>query len=171
MIWRRGLLLCLVTITGLALETSVFGSITLLGTKPQLLLLITIALAMGEGAAMGAFAGFTMGLATDLVLSTPQGLSALTFAIAGYTVGRVRATFQTPVAWLPIAMVTITTFASVLFYASFAIVLGQASLPLLRILRHAAMASAYNGLLTPFLYPMIRGLAARLRPRAAGVMR
>ena len=171
MIWKRTFLLVLLTITGLALETSVLGTNTLLGSKPELLLLMVVALAMAEGAMFGTVAGFVMGLATDLVMGLPQGLTALTYTVAGYVVGRLRSTFQTPVAWLPMAMVGITTFGALLFYGLFALVLGESGLPPLRILRHSALAAAYNGLLTPFLFPLVRGLASRLRPPAAGVIR
>lgn len=171
MIWKRSVLLVVLAITGLALETSVLGANTLLGSKPELLLLMVVALAMAEGAAFGTVAGFVMGLGVDLVLGLPQGLTALTYTVAGYVVGRIRATFQTPVAWLPMAMVTVTTFVATMFYGLFSLVLGEAGLPPGRIVRHALLASVYNGLLTPFLFPVVRGLAARMRPPAAGVIR
>ena len=164
MIWRRVLLVLLLTFTGLAFETTVFGQMTLIGAKPELLLLFTVALAMGEGPMLGATAGFVMGLATDVVLELPHGISALTFTIAGYAVGRIRAQLQTPSAWLPIAMVSVATFFGVLFYGAFAFVLGQEFLSAPRVARAAALAAAYNGLLTPFLFPVVRALAARLRP-------
>src|SRR5205807_6810732 len=110
MIWKRSLQLFLLTITGLAFETSVLGRATLVGTKPELLLLMVVALAMGEGPAFGATAGFVMGLSTDLVLQLPAGVSALTFTLIGSFVGRLRAQFQTRSAWLPMAMVSIATF-------------------------------------------------------------
>ena len=167
MIWRRTLLVTLLTVTGLAIETTLLGEATLQGTKPELLLLIVVALAMGEGPALGATAGFAMGLATDVVLELPHGITALSFTLVGYAVGRIRAQVQTPSAWLPMAMVSVATFAGVLFYGGFAFVLGQESISGARVLRHAALAAAYNGLLTPFLFPVVRSLAARLRPGVA----
>src|SRR5438034_869631 len=110
MIWKRTLLVTLLTLTGLALEMSLFGSATLDGVKPELLLLITVALAMGEGPAVGAVAGFVMGLSTDLVLQLPAGVTALEFTIIGYAVGRIRSQMQTPTTWLPIAMVCLASF-------------------------------------------------------------
>ena len=170
MIWKRAVLLTVLSLTGLAFQTSVFGSTTLMGSKPELLLLMVVALAMSEGPTFGTVAGFSMGLATDLVLELPQGLTALTYTVAGYVVGRIRAHVQTPVTWLPIVMVSMTTLGAVLFYGGFSQVLG-ATLPAQRVLRHALLASVYNALLTPFLFPLVRGLADRLRPRAAEVMR
>lgn len=168
---RRAVLLAVLVVTGLALETSVFGSLTLTGTKPELLLLITVALAMGDGPAFGATAGFVFGLATDLVLAQPAGVTALTFTLAGYLVGIVRQSLQRPSAWLPMAMVSATTFAAVLFYGSMSYLLGQAVPSPLRILRHAGLSAVYNALLTPFVYPLIRGVIVRLTPRPAEVIR
>lgn len=171
MIARRGFLLALLTLTGLAFSTSVFGQATLTGTKPELLLLVTVAIAMTEGPGFGAVAGFVMGLMTDAVLQLPQGVSALTFTLVGYVVGRVRAHVQTPSAWLPIAMVTSATFAGVLAYAGFSLALGQVALAPSRVARAAVLAAVYNGLLTPFVYPLVRGLATRTRPSAGEVLR
>jgi rod shape-determining protein MreD len=170
MIWRRTLLLALLTVTGLALETTIFGSATLTGTKPELLLLVTVALAMGEGPMLGATAGFATGLATDLVLDLPQGLTALTFTVVGYGVGRIRAQVQVPSAWLPMAMVLVSTFFGVAFYGGLSFVLGEESVSALRALRYAGLAAAYNALLTPFVFPLVRALGARLRPARGTAM-
>jgi rod shape-determining protein MreD len=167
-IWKRTVLLFLLTITGLAFETSVFGRATLVGAKPELLLLMTVALGMSEGPAFGATTGFVMGLSTDLVLQLPAGVSALTFTIIGYAAGRVRAQVQSPGAWLPMAMVAIATFAGLVFYAAFNRVLGE-RFGVVGVARAAFLAAAYNCLLTPFVFPIVRALAVRLRPRASEV--
>lgn len=171
MIVRRAFLLGLLTLTGLALQTAVFGQVTLTGTKPELLLLVTVAIAMTEGPGFGAVAGFVTGLFTDAVLQLPQGVSALSFTVVGYVVGRVRAQMQRPSAWLPMAMVTAATFAGVLLYAGIDLAIGQVALPPMRLLRAATLAALYNGLLTPFVFPVVRGLAARTRPGSGEVLR
>jgi len=163
MIWKRSALFALLTITGLAIETSVLGSTTLLGARPELLLLVTIVLAMSEGPSVGMSAGFVMGLATDIFLSRPQGLTALTFMLAGYAVGRIRAQLQAPTAWLPVAMVFATTLVAVLFYGFFTLFIGQGPSAWL-IVRAAVFGAIYNGLLTPFAFQVVRSLAARMRP-------
>ena len=169
MIWKRTLLLFLLTITGLAFETSVLGRATLVGTKPELLILMVVALAMGEGPAFGATAGFVMGLSTDLVLQLPAGVSSLTFTLIGYFVGRVRAQVQTRSAWLPMVMVFIATFVGVVFYAGFNEALGE-HFSGLSVLRAAGISALYNGLLTPFVFPIVRALGARLRPPSSEVL-
>jgi rod shape-determining protein MreD len=170
MIWKRSLLLFLLTITGLAFETSVFGRATLVGAKPELLLLIVVALGMSEGPAFGATAGFVMGLSTDLVLQLPAGVSALTYTLIGYVVGRLRAQVAAASAWLPIVMVCSSTFAGVIFYTAFSRALGQ-HFGFFSVVRAAALATLYNGLLTPFVFPIVRAIAARLRPPPSEALR
>lgn len=163
MIYKRTALLVLITLTGLAVETSVLGSLTLAGARPDLLLVATVAFAMSEGPAFGAIAGFTMGLSTDLFLNGPEGLTALAFMLAGYAVGRIRMQLQTPSAWLPMAMVFVATAVVELFSGALRALVGSGvigwALP-----KDAALAAVYNAVLTPFVFPLLRMLAAKLRP-------
>jgi rod shape-determining protein MreD len=169
MIWRRAMLLGLLTVTGLVIETSILGEATLGGTKPQLLLVMTVALAMGEGPALGAGFGFTAGLASDLLTGLPAGLTAITYTIVGYAVGTIRAQVETPTAWLPAAMEFTATLGGMLLYGGISLLLGQESVGGRALIIHAVFAACYSALLTPFLYPLVRTLGARLRP--ASVLR
>lgn len=160
---RRVALVVLLGVIGLALQTSVLSAVSLVGTKPELLLLIVVALAMTDGAGLGALAGFICGVMTDALGEMPQGLGALTFTLAGYSVGTFRTHVATPSAWLPMGTVAATTFLATAFYGLLAMILGQETLTVLRILRHAVFASMYGALLTPFAFPPVRALASRLR--------
>jgi rod shape-determining protein MreD len=169
MIWKRTLLLSLLVLTGLLIETSVLGEATLVGTKPQVLLLFTVALAMGEGPALGSAFGFAAGLVADLLTGLPAGLTAISYTIVGYAVGAIRAQVSTPSAWLPVSMVFTATLGGVLLYGGLALMVGQEAAGGTALLSHALFAACYNALLTPFLFPVARALGARLRP--AGVLR
>lgn len=162
---RRLVLLLLLVVTGLALQTSILSAITLQGTRPEFLLLIVVAVAMTDGETMGALTGFACGIITDSVAGLPQGISALTFTLAGYSVGRMRSQVATPSAWLPMGVVAFTTFLAIGFYGVFSLILGQETLTVGRILRHATFSAMYGALLTPFAFPVVRALAKRLAPR------
>lgn len=86
MVTRR-IRLVLVVITLVVLQTSVFTHLRIFGAVPDLSLVAAVAVAYEEGPMSGALFGFAAGLATDLFLSTPLGLSALAFALTGYGVG------------------------------------------------------------------------------------
>ena len=167
MIYKRTLLVALLVITGLVIQTSILGEATLGGAKPQLLLVMTVALAMGEGPALGAGFGFTAGLATDLLTGLPVGLTAITYTLVGWAVGTIRAQVQTPSAWLPASMEFTATLAGLLFYGGISLLLGEEAVGGSSLVIHALLAACYSALLTPFLYPVVRGLGQRLRPASA----
>lgn len=87
MVLRRVRLVLLV-VTLVVLENTVFRHLRVWDAIPSLCLIATIAIAYEEGPHSGAIFGFTSGLAIDMLLSgTPMGLSALSFALTGYTLG------------------------------------------------------------------------------------
>lgn len=162
---RRALLLGLVLLTAVLLETTLLGTTTLAGTKPELVLLVVVALAIEEGSALGALAGFTGGLLTDLLIDAPAGFSSLVFTVVGYGVGAAREQLATPTAWVPLAVSGLATVFGVLAYAGVSSLLGQNGIATATVARHAGLAAAYNVLLTPFVVPFVRRLAVRLRPQ------
>jgi rod shape-determining protein MreD len=168
MIWKRAVLLVLLAVTGLLLETAVLGTATLDGSKPELLLLFVIAVAMNEGPEFGAVAGFVLGLLTDLFLGLPRGMSALVFTGIGFGVGRARLQMSVPGAWIPITVAFAATAVGVLAYGGIGMLLAL-HIAARSLVRHALLASAYNALLMPFVFPLVRVLGGKLRP--AGVHR
>lgn len=164
MIWKRTLLHSILLLTGVLLETSVLGEATLFGAKPPILLLFTVALALGEGPALAAGFGFAGGLLTDLMTGLPAGLTAIAYTVVGYAVGAIRAQLQTPSTWLPVTMEFTATLGGLFLYGGVALLLGQEAVGGRTLVITAVFGACYNALLTPFLYPLVRALAARLRP-------
>jgi rod shape-determining protein MreD len=165
MIGRRVLLLGLVMMTGLLLETTLLGGMTLGGTQPELVLLIVVALGMAEGPAAGAVAGFVGGFATDMLLDLPKGLSSLVFTSVGYAVGALREHYEGTTAWLTIIIAGLATAAGVIGYGAVSVLFGLDGLVPIEVVRHAGLAAVYSMLLAPFVLPAIRRLGERLRPR------
>jgi rod shape-determining protein MreD len=83
----RRIRLVLVVITLVVLQTTVFTHLRVFDAVPDLCLVATVAMAYNSGPLSGSLFGFASGLATDLFLTTPLGLSALAFALTGYGVG------------------------------------------------------------------------------------
>jgi rod shape-determining protein MreD len=83
----RRIRLVLVVITLVVLQTTVFPSLRVFDAMPDLLLVATVAMAYEEGPQAGLVFGFASGLAIDLFLASPAGLSALAFAATGYAIG------------------------------------------------------------------------------------
>jgi rod shape-determining protein MreD len=84
---RLGLLL----VVGILVQTTLASDLRVRDVTPDFMLLLTICAGLAGGAESGAFFGFFAGLATDLWLTTPLGLSALTYCLVGFGVGALRA--------------------------------------------------------------------------------
>lgn len=69
------------------LQAALFAQLPLFGAKPELVLLVAVAVALRLGPEWGAGAGFAAGLLQDLIGGMPLGMTSLSFTIVGYTVG------------------------------------------------------------------------------------
>jgi rod shape-determining protein MreD len=84
---RIGLLL----LVAILIQTTLGSDLRVLGVAPDLMVLLTICAGLTGGPEAGAWVGFWAGLLTDLFLvSTPLGLSALTYCLIGASVGALR---------------------------------------------------------------------------------
>lgn len=162
---RRVLLLAAVILSALLLQTTIFAEINLLGAKPELMYLITIAFAMLEGPASGAITGFVGGMAQDFLLDAPKGITALTLTLLGYAIGMARQYIVSPSPVLPVVLVALGTFAGVLFYGVVSFLLGQLDSTWLYLLRVAVLSAIYNAILTPLVFPIMRRAAQGSRSR------
>jgi len=69
--------------------------------------------------------GFAAGIAVDVFLRTPMGLSALVFTVVGYSVGIVSTGVLTPSLYLPVVTASIASAAGVALYALTGAMLGE----------------------------------------------
>ena len=154
-----------VVLTALVLQSTVFAQVSLGGTKPDLVYLVTIVLAFLEGPSSGAVAGFAGGMAEDFLLNLPKGITALTLTLVGYTVGTIRQFVVSPSPLLPVVVVGTATTAGILFNQLVAFLLGQLHVGAGEVVRVALLAGLYNAVLTPILFPVIRRVAESSRAK------
>jgi rod shape-determining protein MreD len=162
---RRTVSWTVVVVTALVLQSTVFAQITLAGTKPDLVYLVTIVLAFLEGPSSGAVAGFFGGMAEDFLLDLPKGITALTLTLVGYVVGAIRQYVVTPSPVLPVLVVGGATVVGTLFNQFVAFLLGQLNVSLGQVIRVALLAGLYNAILTPLVFPVIRRVAESSRSK------
>lgn len=162
---RRSLLLAVVVLTALLLQTTVFSDIRLLGARPELMYLLTIAFGMVEGPASGAATGFIGGMAQDFLLNQPKGITALTLTVLGYAIGMLRQFIVSPSPVLPVVLVAVGTFGGVVFYGVVTFLLGQLDTGWVYLVRAAALSALYNAILTPLVFPILRRAAEGSRSR------
>jgi rod shape-determining protein MreD len=165
---RRVLAWFAIIVTGLLLQSTLFAppnGFTLAGARPELMYLVTIALAMLEGPASGATAGFASGMAEDFLLNQPKGITALTLTLIGYVVGQLRQYVVTPSPLLPVVVVALGTAGGVLFNGLVRFLLGQLNVSALYLTKVALLSAAYNAVLTPIVYPILRRAAESSRTK------
>lgn len=85
--WAR---LVLVLIAALVLQVAVVDQVTVLGSHADLMVLLAAAAGLLAGPERGGLVGFLVGLVADLVVTTPYGLSSLTFVLVGFGFGLLR---------------------------------------------------------------------------------
>ena len=156
---RRAILLTVVVLTALLLQTTVFADVRLLGARPELMYLLTICFAVLEVPASGAATGFVGGMAQDFLLNQPKGITALSLTLLGYAIGMLRQYIVSPSPVLPVVLVAAGTFGGVLFYGVVSFLLGQLDTSWTYLFRVAALSGAYNAVLTPLLFPILRRAA------------
>jgi len=162
---RRVILIAAIVITAVLLQSTVFAQLRLLGVRPELLMLVTIVLALLEGPAEGAVVGFVCGLAQDMFLNQPKGITALTLTLLGYGVGMAQQYITSPSPLVPTVVVAIATALGMAFYEVVSFLLGTFDQPASHGVRVALLTALYNAILTPILYPLLRRIVEGSRPR------
>jgi rod shape-determining protein MreD len=162
---RRALAWFAVIVTGLLLQTTLFAppnGFTLAGARPELMYLVTVVMAMLEGPSSGAATGFAAGMGQDFLSTAPKGITALTLTLLGYVVGQLRQYIVTPSPLLPVVLVAAGTVLGVVFHQLVGFLLGQSETPLY-VVKIALLSAAYNAILTPIFYPVLRRVAEASR--------
>jgi len=158
----------LVLVVALTLQLGMASSITFFGVQGDLLLLIAISAGIAAGPDRGAAIGFGAGLAYDLMLQTPFGLSALTYALVAYLVGSLQDSVLRAAWWIPVATATAATILGVILYGVLGTVVGEdfVGWDLLRI---ALLVAVLNTVAAPFVVRTMRwatGSVNSVRARA-----
>lgn len=155
--WRSRLRLALLVVAGVVLQTTVFSEhLRVFGVMPDVGLVLTVAVAYYGGSDRGAAFGFFAGLAVDLFLSTPLGISALAFALVGYGVGSVRAGIVGPSRWVVPGLGLLGGIAGGVLFVGVGALAGQEQLLALRSVKVIVVAGVLDALLALAVFPIAR---------------
>jgi rod shape-determining protein MreD len=160
----------LVVAVALAVQTSIAADVRILGVAPDIMLLLAVCGGMVAGPERGAVTGFVIGLAFDLVLQTPFGLSALVYAVAAFGVGYGRLGFERSSWWLRAIVVFGTSAAAVILYALLGSLFGMTRIVNLDLLTVALVVAAVNAVVSPLAVAVMRWalLGRERRPARTG---
>ena len=149
--------LALLILAVVVLQTTVFSAgLRVFGVMPDLGLVLAVAVAFYIGPERGAVFGFVAGLAVDLFLSTPLGLSALSFALVAYGVGFVQGGLVSSSRWVAPIMGALGGLAGGVLFVGVGAIAGQDQLLALSSVRIILVASAYDALIAFAVFPIAR---------------
>lgn len=154
-----------ILVAAIALQSTLLTKVTILGVIPQLAFVVVVSLAYLEGEKAGVAVGFAAGLLVDLLLPLSiVGLTALVYTSIGYLIGSGRQLASGDSVWVPVFAVAMASAAAEFSYAILAIMMGERWVSLGYTAKIAGLVTLYNTLLTPFVFPVVKKIADKVRP-------
>lgn len=144
-----------VVLTIAVVQTAVMPHARVAGVVPELGLVATAAIAYRLGPEAGAVFGFTAGLALDLFLSTPLGLSALAWGLSGYVIGILQSGLLRTAWWVAPLLGLVGGVLGGLLFVGIGALVGQDQLWALHSARIVGLAALYDGLVAPVVFPLV----------------
>lgn len=139
----------LVVILVLVIQSTLGLDLHFSGAHPELMWLLPIAAGLVAGPARGAFIGFGAGIATDLLLPTPFGLSALIGSILGFSTGFIMAKTEGSPWWVSMPVAAAGSAGAVIGYAVIGAVLGQEQFIDINLAAVVVVVTVVNALMAP----------------------
>jgi rod shape-determining protein MreD len=131
----------------LLLQVTIATDLHVFGVQPELLLLVSAAAGVIAGPDKGAIFGFAAGLAYDVFLQTPLGLTALVYSAVAYGTGSLQLQLASQTRRARMMSVALASAAGVLLWVAVGRVVDEAQVPLLTVVRVALIAGLMNGAL------------------------
>lgn len=166
----RTVVIAVVLLVAAVLQTALFPFLSLGGFRPDLLLLVTAAFALRDGALTGTRVGFAAGLLADLLLDQAAvGLTALVFVGVGYAVGLARPYLVADSVTAPLVAAFATGIVATGLYGVLSRLLGDQRFTTELIGQTALLVALYNTLLAPVVVGGITRLTHRFPAEGAGL--
>jgi rod shape-determining protein MreD len=159
----RGAKLLLVLLSLLVIQVGIVADLQAFGAMGDLMLLLAIAAGSVGGPNRGALYGFWAGVAYDLMLETPFGLSPLVYALVGYAVGVASGWYVEPRAWYHVAVAALASMIAVVILVGVALGLGV-RYPLEDVVRIAPVVATWSLVLILPLRRLLRWVIGEEEP-------
>lgn len=149
----------------LLVQSTIGTDITIAGVHPDVVWLFPVSAALIGGSTEGAVLGFVSGIAADLLLPTPFGLTGLVGCLLGVVVGQATRGADRSNWWVaPFAALSGSAAAEVA-YALLGALLGQQQFLHVHLLAVVLVVSVTNAILALPALRLVRWALARPRPR------
>lgn len=159
----------IVILITMVVQDVLLSQIVIFGSHPDAMVLLPITAGIYGGAEIGALVGFAAGIAADLLVATPFGLSAVVFVLLGYGIGAfVASPLGHDFAIARLFGSFAGSLAGTLFFALVAAVIGQPGVFTFHLLS-TLLAVGLGGLvLSPLLYAVWQWALADLQRSLGG---
>lgn len=167
MIWRS-IVIGAVLLAAVVLQTTVFARFTVLGFRPDLLLLVVLAVAVRDGPLAGARVGAVAGLLTDLlVTAAPMGVMVLVHTTIGHLTGIARPYLAPGSVTAPVVLAGVTGAVATATYGALAGALSDTGVAASLLAEAAVIVGLTNMLLAPFVFLLTDRIVERFPLRGA----
>ena len=154
--WQVALRIALLIVFGVVLQLSFFAEIELLGSSPDVLPVLAVALGLLGGGVVGAVCGFALGLLTDSLLLQTLGVTSIVLLTVGYLAGRWRESFDITSALVPPLLTAALALFGATIFAAIQLMLGVEAPVSLLVVREIIVKALLAGLLAIPIYPFVR---------------
>ena len=161
----KAVLAGLLVVAAVVLQTALIARVQLPYGRPDLVLVVVVAIALVGGAGMGMSAGFAAGLLVDLLSDYPAGMLALVLCLAGFGCGLGRAAAKRGVL-VPLLVVAAAAVGTRLGYAALLAIVGSPRLDWRVALAALPGSVTYDLVLAVFVVPVVAAMYRRLDPGA-----
>jgi len=165
--WRVVALIAL----SVVVQVVVFPHVRLAGRVPDVGLVLAVAIAFDHGPEAGAIVGFAAGLGFDLFLSTPLGLTAISYALTAYLVGVLQGGVLRAPRWFTPVIGFLSGLVGGLLFVGIGLLAGVEGVHGNRAFATVVIAAIYDGLLAPFVFMLVGAVLDDPRERGTGWVR
>lgn len=151
----------LVLLVSFILQTTLVPQLRVMGTQPDLVLIVVVSYGFIKGPAVGSAAGFIGGLLQDLFAIRSVGLNALSKTIVGYLAGLMERTIFAKNILLPVLAIFFASLLSNTIYVGTAFLLGEQMISRVTFFNIILPSAVYNSLVSLFIYPLLCRLVVR----------
>lgn len=154
-----------VIVIAVLVQLTLFSSFSFDGARPEILVLVVLAVGHRIGPEEGAVVGFATGLAFDMFLTTPLGFTALLYLLAGYAMGRIVPSLPSAPWWLTSLVLAIGSAVTMLGQGVVGEIIGLNTLRGPTIGTIMAVVALVNLALAPAMLRIVRWLQIEPRVR------
>jgi len=148
-----------IIVVALVIQLTLINSVTILGLKPDLIMVIVVVLSLLRGEKEGAISGFAFGFLQDIFSANLLGINALVKTVIGFTCGILKEKiFHEHILFIIPVITFVSSFIQSILISLLLSAFGIEYNLAWSIKQIALPEALYNSLLSPFIFLIINKL-------------